>query len=108
MPLDPLGYFWTSTLTLTASAGAPIYLENSTYQAAVDVFTPSLECHETSVTTHANISDVKLQIDDCAVVIDDVRTNQFPHTRTALGSCDRVTSDIGDWYDHDSMDVKKH
>ena len=106
MPLDPLGYFWTSTLTLTASAGAPIYLENSTYQAAVDVFTPSLECHETSVTTHANISDVKLQIDDCAVVIDDVRTNQFPHTRTALGSCDGVTSDIGDWYDHDSMDVK--
>ncbi|OJI99829.1 hypothetical protein ASPVEDRAFT_126945 [Aspergillus versicolor CBS 583.65] len=90
----------------TSPTGTPMYLENTTYQAVVDVFTPSLECHETSVTTYAHVSDVKLQIDDCTMVIDDYSINQFPLTRTALGSCDGTLSGVGDFNDYESMDVK--
>ncbi|KAM5476978.1 hypothetical protein MauCBS54593_000249 [Microsporum audouinii] len=89
----------------TSPTGTPIYLQNTTYQATVDVFTPSLECQEASVTTHSNITDVGLHIDDCAVVIPG-ESFAFSPLRMALGSCDgNIARGVGNYPD-DFMDAK--
>ncbi|EFR01280.1 hypothetical protein MGYG_04285 [Nannizzia gypsea CBS 118893] len=101
------GHVFESFFSNTSPTETPIYLQNTTYQATVNVFTPSLECWETSVKTFGNKSyGVGLRIDGYAMVINGDRDfSKFPPLGMVLGDSDGNTPSFPAYYNFDPVNI---